>query len=95
MAPLIVQELPTNMKIAELFKHMIDLLDQEEQSQSEVVAAEPGVMVPPLQQKIEILKKSQGIENVYDEEPDELAHIKRNAGIAVITAAEEDEPFEG
>jgi negative regulator of genetic competence, sporulation and motility len=85
------------MKIAELFKHMIDLLDQEEQTQQEPTPTdELGVMVPPLQQKLEILKKSQGMENVYDEEPtDELDLIKRNAGIAVITAAEEDEPFEG
>lgn len=87
------------MKIAELFKHMIDLLDQEEQAQSqeENTPAELDVMVPPLQQKIEILKKSQGINNVYDQEPeqDELDSLKRNAGIAVITTAEEDEPFEG
>jgi hypothetical protein len=84
------------MKIAELFKHMIDLLDQEEQAESQVATPdEPGVMVPPLQQKIEMLKKSQGIENVYDEEPDELAHIKRNAGIISVVTAEEDEPFEG
>jgi hypothetical protein len=84
------------MKIAELFKHMIDLLDQEEQAQSqETTSDDLGVMVPPLQQKIEILKKSQGIDNVYDQEADELDVIKRNAGIAVITAAEEDEPFEG
>ena len=86
------------MKIAELFKHMIDLLDQEEQAQSQepTPTDDIGVMVPPLQQKIEILKKSQGMENVYDEQPaDELDLIKRNAGIAVITAAEEDEPFEG
>ena len=84
------------MKIAELFKHMIDLIDQEEQAQvEEPSSAELGVMVPPLQQKIEILKKSQGIDNIYDEQPDELDVIKRNAGIAVITAAEEDEPFEG
>lgn len=86
------------MKIAELFKHMIDLLDQEEQSKSQELTPtdDLGVMVPPLQQKLEILKKSQGMENVYDEEPaDELDLIKRNAGIAVITAAEEDEPFEG
>jgi hypothetical protein len=87
------------MKIAELFKHMIDLLAQEEaqgdQSQ-ENGSDDTGMMVPPLQQKLEILKKSQGMENVYDEEPaDELDLIKRNAGIAVITAAEEDEPFEG
>ena len=85
------------MKIAELFKHMIDLLDQEEQAQSQELTPtdDLSVMVPPLQQKIEILKRSQGIDNVYDEEPDELDHIKRNAGIAVITTAEEDEPFEG
>ena len=84
------------MKIAELFKHMIDLLDQEEQAESQAATSdEPGVMVPPLQQKIEMLKKSQGIENVYDEEPDELAHIKRNAGIISVVTAEEDEPFEG
>jgi hypothetical protein len=51
-------------------------------------------MVPPLQQKIEILKKSQGIDNVYDEQSDELDQVKKNAGLAVITA-EEDEPFEG
>ena len=52
-------------------------------------------MVPPLQQKIEILKKSQGIDNVYDEQADELDQVKKNAGLAIITAAEEDEPFEG
>ena len=83
------------MKVAELFKHMIDLLDQEEQSEAQEVTTEPEIMVPPLQQKIEILKKSQGIDNVYDEHTDELDAIKRNAGLAVITTAEEDEPFEG
>ena len=86
------------MKIAELFKHMIDLLDQEEQAQSqsqETTSDELGTMVPPLQQKIEILKKSQGIDNVYDEQADELDQVKKNAGLAVITTAEEDEPFEG
>ena len=90
------------MKIAELFKHMIDLIDQEEQAQSqESTSDELGVMVPPLQQKIEILKKSQGMDNIYDQpdeescQCDELDTIKRNAGIAVITTAEEDEPFEG
>jgi hypothetical protein len=86
------------MKIAELFKHMIDLLDQEEQAQSqsqETTSDELGTMVPPLQQKIEILKKSQGIDNVYDEQAAELNQVKKNAGLAVITTAEEDEPFEG
>ena len=40
------------------------------------------VMVPPLQAKLEILKKSEGIPNVYGGEgTDELAMIKKNAGL--------------
>ena len=50
-----------------------------------------GVMVPPLQQKIELLKKVAGVDSMYDdsaeEQPDdELAIIKRNAGIHPIVA---------
>ena len=90
------------MKIAELFKHMIDLLAQEEaqsdQSQ-ENGSDDTGMMVPPLQQKIELHKKAHGLDNVYDQSndgtPDELTIIKRNAGIASITTPDEDEPFEG
>jgi hypothetical protein len=47
-------------------------------------------MVPPLQAKLEILKKSEGIPNVYDEQgqgSDELAAIKKNAG---LTAAQHE-----
>ena len=44
---------------------------------------EAGVFVPPLQAKLEILKKSEGIPNVYDKvgEQDELESIKKHAGI--------------
>lgn len=76
------------MRVAEILHHLIDLLDQEEQTQEQAPTPtdDLGVMVPPLQQKLEILKKSQGMENVYDEEPaDELDLIKRNAGIAANT----------
>jgi len=50
-----------------------------------------GVMVPPLQQKIELLKKVAGVDSMYDdsaeEQPeDELSIIKRNAGIHPIVA---------
>jgi hypothetical protein len=46
------------------------------------------VMVPPLQAKLEILKKSEGLPNVYDGEgDDELAAIKKNAG---LTAAQHE-----
>ena len=49
-----------------------------------------GVMVPPLQQKIELLKKVAGVDSMYDnneeDHEDELAIIKRNAGIHPIVA---------
>ena len=67
------------------------------------VTPEPGddgepqpKMVPPLQAKLEILKKSEGIPNVYDEEgTDELAMIKKNAGITTAQQeASDDEPLD-
>jgi hypothetical protein len=50
-----------------------------------------GIMVPPLQQKIELLKKVAHVDSIYDndsaEQPeDELSIIKRNAGIHPIVA---------
>jgi hypothetical protein len=54
-------------------------------------------MVPPLQQKHELLKKVAGVDNEYDraetdcgnEEPDELNRMKKMAGI-VIAGDEND-----
>ena len=47
-----------------------------------------AVMIAPLQQKIELLKKSVGVPNAFDGEeagaPDELELIKRNAGVPTI-----------
>jgi len=55
-------------------------------------------MVPPLQAKLEILKKSEGIPNVYDEQGQsdtELAMIKKNAGLtAAQHEAADDEPLD-
>ena len=55
-----------------------------------------GIMVPPLQQKMELLKKVAGVDSVYDkpgEEPDdEVSIMKRNAGLPMMTmVASEDE----
>jgi hypothetical protein len=87
------------MKTAEILRKLADLVDTVESDANppseENTPDELGTMVPPLQQKIEILKKSQGIDNIYDEQADELDTVKRNAGLAVITTAEEDEPFDG
>ena len=63
------------------------------------------IFIPPLQLKIELLKKATGVENVYDDpeneqDPsysyDELDHIKRNAGISVVAldALGDDEPLD-
>jgi hypothetical protein len=72
---------------------------QDQSTETPVADNELGVMVPPLQQKIELHKKAHGLDNVYDQSndgtPDELTIIKRNAGIASITTPDEDEPFEG
>jgi hypothetical protein len=85
------------MKTSEILRKLADLVDTVESDGSPQANTtdELGTMVPPLQQKIEILKKSQGIDNIYDEQAAELNQVKKNAGLAVITTAEEDEPFEG
>jgi hypothetical protein len=65
--------------------------------QEEPVDDDLGVMVPPLQQKIELMKKSAGVKSAYDaapEEQDELAILKRQAGLNTAIA-DEDEPLEG
>ena len=92
------------MKVAEIFKHVIDLLAQEEQANQSQPDSEEnatdnvGVFVPPLQQKMEMHKKAHGLDNIYDQvndqQPDELAVIKKNAGLTNINS-EEDEPFDG
>jgi hypothetical protein len=63
-------------------------------------------MVPPLQQKLDLMKRLAGEETCdtcgaipcgCEQGQDELAIMKQNAGIrpAVIAIADEDEPFEG
>ena len=64
-----------------------------QQRMSVIHPAEPELdddplMVPPLQAKLEILKKSEGLPNVYDQEgTSELAAIRKNAG---LTAAQHE-----
>ena len=70
---------------------------------------ETTTFIAPLQAKLELLKKSVGIDNAYDEQgcgcdcdpcecgPDELETIKKHAGVPVIAVQEmaDDEPLEG
>lgn len=78
-----------------------DRIDQEEEPPL-------NTMVPPLQQKLELLKRSVGIDNVFDgtniDKTDdhggnELEIIKKHAGInpnttAIMSLSSDDEPFE-
>jgi hypothetical protein len=70
------------------------------------LAQAPELFLPPLQMKLELLKKATGVDNVYDDESEEEAEqhayneldaIKRNAGINVVAldALGDDEPLEG
>jgi hypothetical protein len=91
------------MKMAELLRQLADRLDSIDQGNDNVLSqnnAEPSddnKFIPPLQQKLELLKKGVGVESEYDNEgEDELDVIKKNAGIppAVIHLASDDEPLE-
>jgi hypothetical protein len=60
------------------------------------------VMIPPLQQKIELLKRSVGVDNEFDRGFDEdyqteLEDVKKNAGIPSAAITDElasDDPLE-
>jgi hypothetical protein len=97
------------MKLSDIMRDIADLIDQQGDDQQggatnshlkPVQAQEPELsdeplMVPPLQQKHELLKKVAGVENAYDQEadsnqqPDDLARMKKMAGI-VIAGQEND-----
>jgi hypothetical protein len=103
------------MKLADIMRDIADLIDRKMGSESGEEAGtqnrlepvqvekpqdeEQPVMVPPLQAKLEILKKSEGLPNVYDEQGqgnDELAAIKKNAGLtAAKQEASEDNDITG
>ena len=59
-----------------------------------------GHFMPPLQQKLELLKKAVDVPSAFDQDgngvPDELDAIKKNAGVnpAVVHIASDDEPLD-
>jgi hypothetical protein len=68
--------------------------------QEPTTAGQTPTMVPPLQAKLEILKKSVGLDNHYDNEcgePDEVEQLKKHAGINIVAQQEagEDNDFLG
>ena len=89
---------PENPNHAELTAVSVDHTDDTEKG---------GTFVPPLQAKIELLKKSVDVDSVYDEldpdekltghgsdNEDELSQMKKRAGIAARIEAVDDEPLE-
>lgn len=97
------------MKMSDILRDLAELLDQRTQEPAEPKDfAQPeqdeddaqSVMIPPLQQKLELLKKGVGVPSAFDQDgngtPDELDVIKKNAGInpAVVHVASDDEPLD-
>lgn len=98
------------MKASEILRGLADLIDKAsgsstDQTTSEFVPiqqprgdGETPVMVPPLQTKIELLKKAVDVDSIYDncEGGDELTQMKKMAGINPVVADEaaSDEPLD-
>lgn len=84
-------------KEASDFQHTVD--DGAESGDQE--AKLTGVMIAPLQQKLELLKKAVDVPNAFDSEqgaePDELDQMKQRAGISpvIIDSAAEDNDITG
>jgi hypothetical protein len=92
------------MKMADILRGLADKLDSIEsggQAAPEQTGLAPvgdvqggdtdtSKMVPPLQAKLELLKKATGVENVYDG-GDELADIKKLTGIQAVVQHEASE----
>lgn len=93
------------MKASEILRDLADKLaaieggtDADQGHTGTEVSVEPGdngsgeVFVPPLQAKIELLKKSAGVSSFYDNEGgDELDDIKKLTGIDAVMQQEASE----
>ena len=89
-APQVQQPQHANVRVA---------LAPAQQPAAEQPQGAETTFVPPLQAKLEILKKSEGIPNVYDgadQEGDELDTIKKHAGLTTAQKiASEDNDITG
>jgi hypothetical protein len=104
------------MRVSELLRSLSDLVanaETQQHNQPQTTEHEPefGVMVPPLQQKIELMKKMAGEESMYDDQescatcgsspcecesgPSDDLDALKKNAGIVAIAADEDEPFEG
>ena len=83
------------MKISDVLRSLADQVDQQEMQAAQPAADnqpdETDVFVSPLQQKLELLKKSVGVDNIYDnpeeqsaEPHDDLDQLKKLSGLAKV-----------
>jgi uncharacterized protein YfkK (UPF0435 family) len=93
------------MKMSDILRSMADKIDaiqgtgqDQSQGQLEPVAVDSpeqskqDVMIAPLQQKLEILKKATGMDNAFDSQSnDELGDIKKLTGIKAVIQHEAGE----
>lgn len=79
--------------------------DQVETPKNTDAGEDDETFVPPLQLKLELLKRAVGVDNVYDDEradevnsesgqEDEIAVMQRRAGIVPVMMSVDDEPFD-
>lgn len=74
------------MKAIELIQDFLELLGNTEVNKPTDEPEPAPAMVSPLQQKLELLKKTAGVDNYFDKETqdpakDELDILRHNAGI--------------
>ena len=96
--------------MSDLLRSMADKIDGMEQggqaslepvNHTSVDDTDGTSMMPPLQQKLELLKKAVAVPNAFDSEqgaePDELDQMKQRAGISpvIIDGAAEDNDITG
>jgi hypothetical protein len=91
------------MKIDEILYKLVDFVAANQPqttaaaAPAELAKQPDDIMVPPLQQKMELLKKAVGVENIYDSnQEDELQQLKRAAGVptAAVMELSNDEPLD-
>lgn len=92
------------MNVSDIIRSLLDKLNQIENDDADILSNNKvqddnnEKMMPPLQQKHELLKKSVGVESEYDEVDDfDIEKLKKNAGIAntsAIISLSDDEPLE-
>jgi hypothetical protein len=93
------------MKISDILHQIADAIDQQPQgvtapaTQPGLTPDHDGTFLPPLQAKLELLKKAVGVDSVFDpgepradqahdNQPDELDIIRRHAGVPVAAIQE-------